>query len=189
MNWYEAIAYCNWLSERMGFEKVYTIDEQEVDVDWNKNGFRLPTTAEWEYAARERGKEVRYGNGKEKADPDEMNFDSGHGYNKTKRNSHIWNEEKVPHIKGRGSTTDVHTFAPNALGLYDMSGNVYDWCWDWYDENYYQQFNDHEAPAKNPRGPESSPENLREYRGGSWYNAAIHCRCAYRSRDRSYLSE
>jgi len=175
VSWHEAVDYCNWLSDREGMGRVYERQDRETVVaHWKENGYRLPTSAEWEYAAREGGKDLRYGNGKDIADPEELNFDGEHVYN-------TYNDEVAswirPGIK-RGKTTTVRTFQPNALGLYDMSGNVYEWCWDWYDESYYSQ----NPPQDNPRGPESE-QTYKVVRGGSWVGSALVCRSSYRVGD------
>lgn len=170
VNWYEAVAYCNWLSLYQGLEPVYEIQGESVSVAWDKSGYRLPTEAEWEYAAREGGQAIRFGNGKNQADPREINFDAEHEYNE--RHSAAYTQKGT----ARGATLPVRSFAPNALGLYDMSGNVFDWCWDWYDPAYYGSG----SPAHNPPGPDKSPEGRRVIRGGSWYNASIDCRCSSR---------
>ncbi len=189
LNWHEAVAYCNWLTEWLSpldgveLEKVYAIEGDKVRADWSKNGFRLPTEAEWEFAARaflspsgrgQGGGNFRFGNGKDIADPAEMNFDAGHPYNER------YNPDWYVAGKGRGGTTDVKTFTPNALGLYDMSGNVYEWCWDWWSEgeNSYYRVSD---ASQDPTGPESGSQ--RVVRGGSWGDRATYCRSAFRIRN------
>jgi len=111
-------------------------------------GKRLPTEAEWEYAAREGGKDVRYGFGKNEISKSDANYDS---------------EKSAP----------VGKFAPNALGIYDMSGNVYEWVEDFYSREYYKN-----SPEKNPRYVESG--RLRVLRGGSWNHDAEYLRSSSR---------
>ncbi len=172
VSWFDAVDYCNWLSEIQGLEPAYTRQGDDITTNWQAKGYRLPTEAEWEYAAREGGGNVRFGNGKDVADPAEMNFDAGHAYNALYAPD--WH---VPG-KGRGATTPVHSFAPNALGLYDMSGNVLEWCQDWWsegDDHYYRQ----SEGAHNPTGPDAG--QMRVVRGGSWNFIAYFCRCSFRN--------
>jgi len=110
--------------------------------------YRLPTEAEWEYAAREGGRMVRFGTGKDTIGPDEANFDAS-------------------------STVPVESFPPNALGLYDMTGNVWEWVSDWYGKNYYSN-----SPRNNPKGPSSG--SYRVIRGGSWSSSKKFVRSAFR---------
>jgi formylglycine-generating enzyme required for sulfatase activity len=119
----------------------------------NKTGlnYRLPTEAEWEYAAREGGKMVRFGTGKDTIGPDEANFDASSGYKKHYSRFGVFREKTVP----------VKSFSKNSLGLYDMSGNVYEWVSDWYGEDYYSN-----SPKDNPKGPGSG--EYRVLRGGSY---------------------
>ena len=164
VSWLDAVAYCNWLSEKQGLTKVYTINGNNVTANWNAKGYRLPTEAEWEYVARQRGQNVRFGNGKDMADPAEINFDGSAAY-------------KEPYsLTGeyRRKTTPAGSFKANSLGLHDMSGNVWEWCWDWY--------GDYSAGVQtDPRGPNSGSSRVR--RGGSWLYDPLYARVAYRNDD------
>jgi formylglycine-generating enzyme required for sulfatase activity len=113
--------------------------------------YRLPTEAEWEYAARggNRSKGYQYSGSD--------NIDSVAWYD--------GNSDNKTHTVGSKS--------PNELGIYDMSGNLWEWCSDWHDENYYKS-----SPSSNPKGASSG--TFRVLRGGSWSNVAVHCRVAYR---------
>nr|WP_275888965.1 formylglycine-generating enzyme family protein [Desulforhopalus vacuolatus] len=137
--------------------------------------YRLPTEAEWEYAAREGGKKVRFGNGKDIADPREINFNGRSD----------WKESYSRTGVDRGKTTKVGSFTPNSLGLYDISGNVWEWCSDWYGKNYYDSSSRH-----NPEGSGSGSD--RVLRGGSWsftpgYVRAANRYCNSPGRSRSNL--
>jgi formylglycine-generating enzyme required for sulfatase activity len=127
----------------------------------NTPAFRLPTEAEWEYAAREGGKDIRFGNGKDIAKTSEMNFDGSAAYKASYSEVGVY----------RAKTTQVGSFDPNALGLFDMSGNVWEWCQDWY--GAYSS-----AAQTNPPGPSSGAD--RVLRGGSWLTYPQDCRSAYR---------
>ncbi len=165
--WEDAIVYCNWLSKQHGLEAAY--DEstgQLLDKDGKittdvrqVQGFRLPTEAEWEYAARERGKRVRFGNGKNVAKSDEINFDARKA-------------EKKYTVKGqyREATTPVGSFAPNALGLYDMSGNAWEWCSD----------TGVDYPDKKVTNPYAVNKSGHMARGGTWDSDAAGCRVTTR---------
>jgi formylglycine-generating enzyme required for sulfatase activity len=149
VSWYDAVSFCNALSDREGFQKVYTINGTNVTADFSKNGYRLPTEAEWEYAARG-GNQSR-----------------GYAYSGSNTAGDVaWdgsNSGETPHPVG--------TKAPNELGLFDMSGNVWEWCWDRYGS--YGS-----AAQDNPPGPTSG--TYRVLRGGSWDNFGDYGRGAGR---------
>lgn len=177
VSWYDVVEYCNWLSGQQGLTAYYTIDKTRKDpnntnssddLKWmvtpsrSANGYRLPTEAEWEYAAREGGKKVRFGNGKDIIDPKDINFDASEDYKKPYSVVGEYRQKTVP----VGSLN-----SPNALGLHDMSGNVWEWCWDWYDS--YPT-----GAQNNPQGADKGPN--RVFRGGGWANDPQYCRAAYR---------
>jgi formylglycine-generating enzyme required for sulfatase activity len=164
VNWLDAVAYCNWWSEQSGYTPVYRISGDEVTANWNADGYRLPTEAEWEYAARSGGKKHRFGNGQNTISPTNANFDASASYKKDYSVAGEYRKETVP----------VGSFLSNNLGLADMSGNVWEWCWDWKDSGYYGK-----SPANNPRGPDSG--TYRVLRGGSWVIHPVNCRAANRN--------
>ncbi len=135
---------------------------QKLNAKYPGRNYRLPTEAEWEYAARGGGKAVLFGNGKNIADSKEINFDASASYKKSYSIEGEYREKTVP----AGSLN-----SPNALGLHDMSGNVWEWCSDWY--GAYTSGN-----QANPTGPANGSH--RVFRGGSWGNLPQECRVAYR---------
>jgi formylglycine-generating enzyme required for sulfatase activity len=170
VRWHGAAVYSNWLSARKGLPSCYNTITWECD--FNKSGFRLPTEAEWEYAARG-GQHKPY-----------YNYPWGDDADPSKANV----PESRPRSRAgaRPLTTPVGSFPPNGYGLYDMAGNVWQWCTEWYERNYYAY-----SPAENPPGPaQGSPmpdgKPYRAMRGGSWYNGEFgHSRVS--NRDPSYF--
>ncbi|MCB9291113.1 MAG: SUMF1/EgtB/PvdO family nonheme iron enzyme [Lewinellaceae bacterium] len=160
VNWYDAVEYCNWLSRLEERQEVYTGDYYYITANWEANGYRLPTEAEWEYAARggQQSKNYQYAGSDELA---EVGWYRQNSYAQT----HPVGEKKS-----------------NELDLYDLSGNVWEWCWDWYAEGYPREGHD-------PKGPRFG--SLRVVRGGSCIFDAKHCRTATRTtfgpKDRNYL--
>ena len=153
VSWKDAIAYCNWLSDKEKLPKTYDSNGNLLDKDGRVTidpskvvGYRLPTEAEWEYAAR--------------------------GGNKSKgyKYSGSDNVSDVAWYSG-SKTQEVGKKAPNELGIYDMSGNVWEWCSDWY--------GDYSSSAQT--NPYSNSGSRRVLRGGSWLNDATSTRVAYRS--------
>lgn len=158
VTWYDAVEFCNALSAKEGLTPAYTLNGRTVT--WNKSatGYRLPTEAEWEYAARA-GTTTPFWTGE----------------NITTRQANWYGT--YPYKDGvsgeaRERTLNVGTFAPNPFGLYDISGNVWEWCWDWYGQY------DLRATA-NPSGP--SEGVYKVHRGGAWNDFGRHLRLAYRA--------
>ncbi len=154
VSWEDARAFCEKLSNLLEESKAGCV-------------YRLPTEAEWEYACRGRAilkKEehtvFHYGNSLSST---QANFDGKYPYGGAGKGDYL------------KRTTKVGSYQSNDFGLYDMHGNVWEWCEDWHDANYYKR-----SPRQDPHGPEKSPENRRVLRGGSWYLNGRYCRSANR---------
>lgn len=137
ISWNEAVEFCNRLSQKEGLPEYYIINNEEKSIRCNQDadGYRLPTEAEWQYACQAGNKEVRYG------ELDKI----------------AWYKENAA-----GQTHEVGKMEPNAWGLHDMLGNVWEWCWDVYDEIVYGSY--------------------RVFRGGGWFDPERGCLATNRRR-------
>ncbi len=181
VSFFDIIKYCNLRSIDEGLTPCYIIAASTVpsdwpqvpnyssdasfatwnavECDWTANGYRMPTEAEWEYAARGGSSstdDYRYSGGQTAA-------------------TVAWINDNAPN-----ECQSVGGLAPNQLGLYDMSGNLYEFCWDWFAENYYTEC-DGVGTVSDPTGPATT--DLRIVRGGSWGGIPANCRVAGRFRN------
>ncbi|MCF6366021.1 MAG: formylglycine-generating enzyme family protein [Bacteroidales bacterium] len=143
ITWEDAVMYCNWLSRASRLEKCYDLkrDSNRFTAIFipGANGYRLPTEAEWEYAARGGMKSKAYA------------FSGSHDLDEV-----AWS------INNSGNTShEIGQKKPNELGIYDMTGNAMEWCYDWYEVDYYEN-----SPADNPSGPGTGVSKV--CRGGNF---------------------
>jgi formylglycine-generating enzyme required for sulfatase activity len=157
VSWFDAVNYCNALSRKEGLTPFYRVQGETVEVpDWNATGYRLPTEAEWEYACRAASTTL-YSFGDDAAGLGAFAWYAG--------NSRTGNV-RLPQPVGQKR--------PNAWGLYDMHGNVEEWCWDGYEADYYIK----PPPASDPLGPSQTASRVN--RGGCWRLTPQRCRSAFR---------
>jgi formylglycine-generating enzyme required for sulfatase activity len=155
VSWWDAIAYCNWLSEKEKLPKAYDNNGNLLDKDGRVTtdpskvvGYRFPTEAEWEYAARGGNKSKGY---------------KYSGSDNIDEVAWYWDNSGL-------RTQEVGKKAPNELGIYDMSGNVWEWCSDWYGS--------YSSSAQT--NPYNNSGSDRVFRGGSWGSSATYVRVAFR---------
>lgn len=169
VTWYDAVEYCNRLSESRGLTPAYSIEGNTVTWDRSADGYRLPTEAEWEYAARA-GTTTIFHDG-DQITSDNANFEGSYPY-LIEENYVSRRDPSVVTSANRGETIAVDSLSPNGFGLYNMYGNVSEWCFDYYGEYDTMQGTD-------PAGAMSG--SLRVNRGGGYNDFGKQLRSAYRS--------
>jgi formylglycine-generating enzyme required for sulfatase activity len=169
VNWFEAIQYCNAKSIMEGLMPVYDVTNDTVRWNRNTNGYRLPTESEWEYACRA-GTMTPF-NTENYISTKQANYYGTYPY---MIETHYFSQEKLATLLGeyRQRTVSVGSFAPNRWGLFDMHGNVGEWCWDWYGDYA-------DGEQTDPAG--ASAGTYRVTRGGGWNDFGKHLRSAYRA--------
>jgi len=181
ITWYDMVKWCNARSQEEGLTPCYRVsgvvyrtgDSDAVTCDWSANGYRLPTHAEWEKAARGGllGKRFPWGDTINHSHANYRAHGSAYSYDTspyTEPTCHpAYNDGVLPY------TAPVGSFAPNGFGLYDMVGNVFEFCWDWIGLDYLT------SPYADPRGPlEPGPWHDHVCLGGGYNGQPSNLRCA-----------
>ena len=180
ISWYDMVKWCNARSQKEDLTPCYTVGgltyktgSSAPDCNWNANGYRLPSEAEWEKASRGGMSGKNFPWGADTISHSQANYHgqpySSYDLSGVGNNYHpIYNDGVSPY------TSPVGSFAANGYGLYDIAGNVWEWCWDRYDS----------YTADSQTNPQGAPSgSSRVYRGGAWYEGAREARCAHRSGD------
>lgn len=193
--WYDAVKWCNARSQMEGlipcyytnasFTALYTTGRVTANVNWNANGYRLPTEAEWEKAARGGLQGHRFPWGvSDTIDHSQSNY---RVYSLGSTNVYTYDISSTTNyhptfaMNGTPYTSPVGYFAPNSYGLYDMSGNIAEWCWDFFATTTYSS-----GSVTNPIGP-ASGNNGRVVRSGDWADYTSHCRVSDRGVLQPYI--
>lgn len=179
VTWFDAVRWCNARSEMDGLKPVYYIDIELTNIykagesipypDWSANGYRLPTEAEWEKAARGGVADTRFpwSNYTNRISHAKANYMAAYSSYDLSSGFH-------PHFYNQGWMSPVGYFPPNDYGIHEMAGNAMEWCWDWMDQSYYES-----SPGVNPKGPSSG--SFRVVRGGGSSYGAEYARCSARA--------
>lgn len=184
VSWYDVIKWCNAASEKDGLTPCYSVGghifrtgvSDSVVCNWSANGYRLPTEAEWEVAARGGLVRKRFPFG-DTISHSQANYRASSDFSYDL--SGVVNDYHPSYAVGDGAYTNpVGVFAANGFGLYDVAGNVTQWCWDWYGLPY--------VSTVNPKGVTSG--TIRVLRGGFWKESALLARTAYRNWETPYTA-